>query len=565
MRNIANGLFVVIFIYIIYGYLVGRAESNYSIKRLLPRLLIAAITLNLSYYIGVLMVDVSNIIGDSIWSIMKGIYGSGSPVMPLGASANPLSDGNITKMAAAAVGNTQMVWVLLPPIITVAMSIAVISGATVILIIMREAVVATLLLAAPILLVLRLLPNTEHFSNQGMRLFMQLLLLYPIIALLLGAGQIVSVASGSWDNQSASYGGGTHSIVPDIVASAAAVVPLLGVWFLFKGLSSVMSTAGSRLSATIGGRKGQEDKKARVTGKATVGAANAKNATGLGNIIGRRQAFSRNRHRSSLGNSSPVNPSNSTKPRLGENQPTTNTAMQDALNKIPGNALSSAISNASSNSLTDLNNKDNEKTSDDISKHLEELQEANLEAEGSGMKIDGATANIEGGKKDDEKHITAKDLFNNLNKSHESKDKDRKLSAGPPPAGANNQATGTASQPSAPTVSYRAPSMAQGNNIVSGTSIPTQPTQVIAVPIQIDSSSLLGNNQHKPPENIAQPPISGTEEKAKARAQKYLYEADKDLDEARDKQDILGHKDDTPTEPPHVSTHTEDDDNKDSY
>ncbi len=43
MRNIANGLFVIVFLIIIYSYLVGRVNGPYNLKRLLPRLLIAAI------------------------------------------------------------------------------------------------------------------------------------------------------------------------------------------------------------------------------------------------------------------------------------------------------------------------------------------------------------------------------------------------------------------------------------------------------------------------------------------------------------------------------------------
>lgn len=546
MRNIANGLFVIVFLYFIYGYLIGRSNSTYSFKRLLPRLLIAAIAVNLSYYIAVIFVDVTNIVGDAVWNIMKGIYGSGSPVMPLGTTANPTNSDNLTKLTAAAMGNAAMVWVLMPPIAAITISIAVISAAAVILIIMREAVIATLVLAAPVLIVLYLLPNVERFSAQAMRLFLQLLMLYPIIALLLGTGQIVSLATGGWNGPTAVYGGGTGSILPDIVAAAGAVVPLLGVWFLFKNLSAVMSTAGSRLSATVRG-KGDDDKDARVTGKATAGAASAKNATGLGRIMGRRQAFSRNRRHSSLGGSSMTGDAERgpTKPNVGA-------------------GLASKTDNAGQNAL-DAADRANNATGEDTAKKLEDLQNARIDGQADDLNVDSAVAAAAAvagkqGDDDKEKHVTAKDLFNDLNKSHESKDKERKLSAGPAPAGGGQAPSGSA-QPSAPTVSYKAPSMAQSNNIVSGSTPAPQATRVITVPVQVDGSALLGQqNQHRPPENVTQPPISGTEEKAKARAQKYLFDTENDLEQARNREEILGHKD-SPIEQPHTASDKDQKDN----
>ena len=548
MRNVANGLFVIVFLYFIYGYLVGRSNSTYSFKRLLPRLLIAAIAVNLSYYIAVIFVDVTNIIGDSIWNIMKSIYGSGSPVMPLGTTANPTNADNLTKLTAAAMGNAAMVWVLMPPIAAITISIAVISAAAVILIIMREAVVATLVLAAPVLIVLYLLPNVERFSAQAMRLFFQLLMLYPIIALLLGTGQIVSLATGGWNGPTAVYGGGTGSILPDIVAAAGAVVPLLGVWFLFKNLSAVMSTAGSRLSATVRGK--DDDKDARVTGKATSGAASAKSATGLGRIMGRRQAFSRNRRRSSLGGSS-----------LGGD------ADRNPAARPANTGLGNKPAGATDQDALDAAERANNASSEDATKKLEDLQNARIDGQADDLNVDSAVAAAEaiaGNQKDDDKgkHVTAKDLFNDLNKSHESKDKERKLSAGPAPAGSGGgQAASGSAQPTAPTVSYRAPAMAQSNNIISGSAPAPQPARVIAVPVQVDGSALLGQqNQHRPPENVTQPPISGTEEKAKARAQKYLFDTENDLEESRNREDILGHND-SPTEQPHIASDKDQKDN----
>ncbi|USN97117.1 MAG: hypothetical protein H6797_05890 [Candidatus Nomurabacteria bacterium] len=581
MRNIANGMFVVVFLYIIYGYLIGRTGGNYTIKRLLPRLVITAIVVNTSYFLGVILVDISNIIGDSIWSILKNIYGNGSPVMPIGGSANPLSDGNLTKMAAAAMGNTGMVWVLMPLIAAVTITVAIISAAMVILVIMREALVAALIFASPLLIVLYILPNVERFSGQAIRLFLQLLLLYPIIALLLGTGQIVSLAAGSWSNTSAFYGGGTMSIVPDLVAAAAAVVPLLAVWFVFKNMSSIMNAAGTRLTASISGRRGggKDDEKARVTGNATAGAANNKNTGGLLGPMNRRQAYSRNRRHSSLGNSSLPGVIRSSGGEGGAG----------GLGGVGGEGGAGGLGGGGGagglggdGGITDVrpevasgaalqNTLNNVINPGDTTAKLEGQQEARVEADVKSGGVDAgeiakslSTSELQTQEKEKKKQVTAKDIFNSLNKDrgHSSKDKDRKFGAGPAPAGGGGGEASSVGQPSAPVASYQAPQIAQGsNNVVSGSSAPQQPVQVIAVPVQVDASTLLGQNH--PPDNVSQPPISGTEEKAKARAQKYLFDTEKDLSEARNADDILKHANGILTEQPHTSSAPENGDKED--
>lgn len=561
VQGIANVLFVVVFLYMIYNYLIGRTEGVYNLKRLLPRIVIIVIFVNISYYVGVLFVDVSNIIGDSVWNFMSGFYNNNNAVLPLGGSANPTADGNLTKIAAAVVGRADMVWALLPAVAAVTITIAVISGAAVILLIMREALVATLLLASPLIFLFYLLPNLERFSGQAIRFYIQLLMLYPILALLMGTGQIVSLATGSWNGPALTYGGGTSRVLPDLISAAAAAVPLLGVWFIFKNMSSIMSAAGTRLSASIAGRRGSKDgEKARVTGNAMAGAAANKNPSSVLGPLNRRQAFSRNRRRSSLSGSVRTGDLNSG--RSGpQSQP--GAALSNALNPFDStvNNDNSSISNSNSSNISneDINSQiNNQSAENQLTNNLQSTQ-LNAEVEqqkGLGGGITQAILGAKGREKDkEEKSVTAKDIFNNMNRSHESKDKDRKFSAGPAPAGSGGGGGTTTSagsaQPSAPVASYRAPEIAQGSNVVTGSAAGSAPVQIVAVPVQVSSAELMGS-QSGPPDNMAQPPISGTEEKAKARAQKYLFNAEQDLEDARNRQDILGKKEDKPTEQPHV-------------
>lgn len=61
MQSIANAAFIVAFLIVIYSQLTSVGISNYGIKKLVPRVVIAAIFVNLSFVICALMIDLSNI------------------------------------------------------------------------------------------------------------------------------------------------------------------------------------------------------------------------------------------------------------------------------------------------------------------------------------------------------------------------------------------------------------------------------------------------------------------------------------------------------------------------
>lgn len=69
MRTIANIAFVIAFLVIIYSQLTNLGVNNYGIKKLLPRIIIAAILMNLSYIICSIAIDASNILGFGLQEI----------------------------------------------------------------------------------------------------------------------------------------------------------------------------------------------------------------------------------------------------------------------------------------------------------------------------------------------------------------------------------------------------------------------------------------------------------------------------------------------------------------
>lgn len=207
-------------------------------------------------------------------------------------------------------------------------------------------------------------------------------------------------------------------------------------------------------------------------------------------------------------------------------------------------------------------------------KRREDLESAMLNADTEGVNLDAVNgAGADGQKvvaqKDDKEQVKAKDIFSAMNRKqgHDGKDKERKFSAGPAPAGGGGgggggEATGGAGQ-SSPVVGYRAPQIAQNSNIVTGSAAGSQPVKVVAVPVQVDASSLLGQNRSvgSAPE-VGQPPVNDMQEKAKARANRYIFDAEKDVEEARNRQDILGKKDNDGTQEQRIHHNKKDGENE---
>lgn len=182
-QTLANILLIGAFLIIIFSQATSAGLSNYNIKRMLPRLVIAAILMNISFYICALAIDMSNIFGGSI---MGFLVGDGNSISAAIASATGGENGSgfFSKVAGAAVLIGILIFVL--PFVL----ISIIS--VFIMLIGRQVILMCLVLASPIAFVAWLLPNTEKYFQKWLNLFTQLLILYPMIMFVFGASLYLS-------------------------------------------------------------------------------------------------------------------------------------------------------------------------------------------------------------------------------------------------------------------------------------------------------------------------------------------------------------------------------------
>ncbi len=205
MRSIANVAFVAAFLIIIYSQVTNLGISNYSLKKLLPRLIVAALLVNLSYYICSVAIDLSNILGYSLQDMFIQIRNS--LVGQAGNSWNLTSWESITGFilsggTAATAGGivlfttlstygiTGSLFLLLPALVSAMMAVLV----ALVVMAARQAIITLLVVIAPIAFVAYLLPNTEKLFDKWRGLFMTLLVLFPAFSLIFGGSQLAAEA-----------------------------------------------------------------------------------------------------------------------------------------------------------------------------------------------------------------------------------------------------------------------------------------------------------------------------------------------------------------------------------
>lgn len=198
MRNIANILLVIVFLVIIYSNITSMGISQYGIQKSLPKLVLAALLVNVSFYLCAIAVDISNVLGASINQFFLNI---GTSVIN---QSNTAFDGGMWKSIAeavlaggaiAAVGGAAIAgtisfagaWALLIPVL-VGAALAIVTA--VVVLAARQALIMALIMFAPLAFIAYILPNTNKYFDKWKDAFLTLLIMFPAFAVVFGAAQL---------------------------------------------------------------------------------------------------------------------------------------------------------------------------------------------------------------------------------------------------------------------------------------------------------------------------------------------------------------------------------------
>ena len=253
MRSIANVAFVIAFLIIIFSQITSVGITNYGIKKLLPRLVIAAILVNISYYICQIAVDLSNILGFSLQSFMVGLIPGVTDTTGVWSGGTWTSILGYILVAGVAMTSVMLgaLAFFIPAILAAIVALIMI----LFILIARQALIILLIVISPLAFVAFLLPNTSDWFKKWQEAFTTMLLLFPIVAMVFGASKL---ASGILKNV---Y---TTDTIGQIAAAAILVVPLFVVPGLLKKALDGVGSLGTKMNGwgdklgSMAGKKGSE-------------------------------------------------------------------------------------------------------------------------------------------------------------------------------------------------------------------------------------------------------------------------------------------------------------------
>lgn len=266
-RDIANVLFVMGFLVIVYSQITGAGLSNYGIKKMLPKLIVVAILVNLSYFICHLAIDISNYLGYALAQFF------GVALLPQVEGSNVTNNiagaaGTVAVIVAAilAAGFTLYLTLSMGVLIPAVLSLILVM----IILITRQALIILLLVISPIAFVAYLLPNTEHLLKKWWQMFYALLIIFPIIGLIFGASKMVSGIIMTGVNMPENPGDplppGLNFLLA-LMAIGVSALPFIAVPTILKGSLKATGALGAKLEGGVDKLGGMAGKTAKSNAK----------------------------------------------------------------------------------------------------------------------------------------------------------------------------------------------------------------------------------------------------------------------------------------------------------
>lgn len=326
LARLSSGLLVMIALIMVISTALGdyKLFNAYTVKKVLPRLVIAAIGIWLSWAIVSTYIGAINTIGkgiaDLLWTPFKDTTGLTFEQYGLDdafGSAARDTGGATEAVAGTAFGFTLIGGVVAAGAVALGGGMAIISALAPILLFMfigfivlvlRQSIIIFLLATAPIAIVSWVLPNTQKLIwDKWLKFLNQLLFMFPMFMGVLAAGKIFAYVSNSGD-------GGLLSLIIPVLAYVTPFVLLPGIFKSAGGALSKVTGAlnkqGGKLSGAalkplderVKARKNAINQERRVQSLQRLGAGEAGlrdrwrlGATGPGMIPGRNRRSNYNK------------------------------------------------------------------------------------------------------------------------------------------------------------------------------------------------------------------------------------------------------------------------------
>jgi len=252
VRNISYILLVIIMLIMVIGTAIGSSFVDaYTVKRAMPRLLVAIVFMALSYDIARILIDITNAIGIGIGGFIAEPFGGIDKLQltnifaPPGGIGSALGTGVLAGVAIAAVGVVAIT--LLGSYLLVA---GLVLFAGLLLLALRQMLLIFLMIFGPLAILFWIFPGHDKVWKMWWDSFYKLLLLFPVIMalIIIGRGFALIVQTT-----------GSGGVMNTIIKLTAFVGPYFFIPSAFKmaggAFSSLAGMAGNRVNTVRGRQK----------------------------------------------------------------------------------------------------------------------------------------------------------------------------------------------------------------------------------------------------------------------------------------------------------------------
>jgi hypothetical protein len=236
VRSLALGFLVIGALVMVIAQALGfEAMDAYTVKKVLPRILIAVIGISLSYQLIQFSIQIANDLGVAVQSLIYGSFkGLGGNIAIGGATAGI---GGLVLVGAVAF---LVVGGLLATLVFVGTAV-VAAFAAFFVIVLRQILIIFLAILAPVAIAMYILPGTEKLWKMWRNTYVKALLMFPLIAGIIAVGHVFAeVAAGSNPD--------TNNTIDSVIALIAYYGPYFIIPSTFKFAGGILATAGSAVT-----------------------------------------------------------------------------------------------------------------------------------------------------------------------------------------------------------------------------------------------------------------------------------------------------------------------------
>lgn len=236
--SIANVILVIAFLVIIYSTATSDGLSNYDVKKMLPRIVILAIVINISFYVCAAIVDLCNIAGRGVMALLISTSPGGEG-LGLGEKISTVVSNVATGVAGGIAGVVAgvILFVSIGPPAVLALIVIILA------LIFRGVALTMMVIISPIAIALYLFPSAamNKWHVKWRDAFIKMLLVYPMFMAVWGGSKLISSVTASTQNP----------IIGFITSLICTIAPAVAIIPLFKMSGDVMGKA----TAAIAGSK----------------------------------------------------------------------------------------------------------------------------------------------------------------------------------------------------------------------------------------------------------------------------------------------------------------------